>query len=154
MSWDEKWDKDDWTENDEPETIYGWNETPAWDETAAFNNDHLNPEEPDFEGWNAEERDQLQQNPTWLETGMAVPDFIIMALANINHFQEEAPAWLSLHMPPITISSESEETAPQITEIPLENESEPENPLSDTEPIPSFQFNWPPDDIGHTESDS
>ena len=77
-----------------------------------------------------------------------------MALANINHFQEEAPAWLSLHMPPITISSESEETAPQITEIPLENESEPENPLSDTEPIPSFQFNWPPDDIGHTESDS
>ena len=39
-------------------------------------------------------------------------------------------------------------------ENPLENESEPENPLPDNEPIPSFQFNWPPDNIGHTESDS
>ena len=77
-----------------------------------------------------------------------------MALANIDHFQEEAPAWLSLHMPPIIISSESGETAPQIMEIPSENESEPENPLPDTEPIPSFQFNWSPDNIGHMESDS
>ena len=61
-SWDKKWDKDDQAEPDEPET----------------------PEEPNFEGWNAEEWDQLQQSPTWLETGMAVPDFIIMALANID----------------------------------------------------------------------
>ena len=148
------WDEDDQTDDNEPETIYGWNETPAWDQTAAFNNNHLNPEEPNFEGWNAEEWDQLQQNPTWLETGMAVPDFIITALANIDHFREEAPAWLSLHMPPITLSSESEETTPLDTENPLENESEPENPLLDNEPILSFQFNWPPDNIGDMESDS
>ena len=153
-SWDEKWDEDDQAENDEPETIYGWNETPAWDQTAAFNDDHLNPEEPDFDGWNTEEWDQLQQNPTWLETGMAVPDFIITALANIDHFREEAPAWLALHVPPITISSEPEETAPQIMENPSENKSELENPLLDNEPIPSFQFNWPLDNVGHTESDS
>ena len=150
-SWDEKWNKDDQTDDNEP---YGWNETPAWEETTAFNDDHLNPEEPDFKEWNAEEWDQLQQNPTWLETRMAVPDFIITALANIDHFREEAPAWLSLHVPPITIASAPEKTAPQITEIPSENESEPENPLPDTELIPSFQFNWPPDNIGHTESDS
>ena len=85
---------------------------------------------------------------------MAVPDFIIMALANIDHFREEAPAWLTLHVPAITISSESEETSPQDMENPSGNESEPENPLPDTEHIPSFQFNWAPDDIGHTESDS
>ena len=24
----------------------------------------------------------------------------------------------------------------------------------DNEPIPTFQFNWPPDNIGHMESDS
>ena len=154
MSWDEKWDKDNQTENDKPETIYGWNETPAWDETTTFNDDHFNPEDPNLDGWNAEEWDQLQQNPTWLETRMAVPNFIITALANIDHFQEEAPAWLALHVPPITISSEPEETAPQDMENPSENESELENPLPDNEPIPSFQFNWPPDDIGHTESDS
>ena len=85
---------------------------------------------------------------------MAVPNFIIMALANLDHFREEAPAWLSLHVPPITLSSESKETAPLDMENPSENESEPENPLPDNEPIPSFQFNWPPDIIGHTESDS
>ena len=141
MSWDEKWDNDDQAENDEPETIYGWNETPAWEEITTFNNNYLNLKEPNVDGWNAEEWDQLQQNPTWLETGMAVPDFIITALANINHFQEEAPAWLSLHMPPITIASEPEETTPHITEIPSKNESKPENPLLDTKPIPSFQFN-------------
>ena len=54
----------------------------------------------------------------------------------------------------LTIPSEIEETAPQITEIPSENESEPENPSPDNETIPTFQFNWPPDNIGHTESDS
>ena len=153
-SWNEKWDEDDQAEHDKPETTYGWNETPAWNETTAFNDDHLNPEEPNFEGWNAVEWDQLQQNPTWLETGMAVPDFIITALANINHFREEAPAWLSLHVPPITLSSEFEETAPLDIENPSENESEPDNPLPDSEPIPSFQFNWSPDNIGHMESDS
>ena len=73
-------------------------------QSAVFNDDHLNLEEPDFEGWNVVEWDQLQQNPTWLETGMAVPDFIITALANIDHFREEAPAWLSLHVPPIILS--------------------------------------------------
>ena len=85
---------------------------------------------------------------------MAVPNFIITALANLDHFREEAPAWLSLYMLPIILSSEPEETAPLVTENSLENESEPENPLPDNEPIPSFQFNWPLDDIGHTESDS
>ena len=85
---------------------------------------------------------------------MAVPDFIITALANIDHFWEETPTWLTLHVPVLTISSEPEETAPQITEIPSENESEPENPFPDNEPIPTFQFNWPTDNIGHTESDS
>ena len=85
---------------------------------------------------------------------MAVPDFIITTLANIDHFREEAPAWLTLHMPVLTIPSEPEETAPQIMEIPSENESEPGNPFPDNEPIPTFQFNWPPDNIGHMESDS
>ena len=85
---------------------------------------------------------------------MAVPNFIIMALANIDHFREEVPAWHPLHVPPITLSSESEETAPPDMENPSENESEPENPLLDNEPIPSFQFNWPLNNIGHTESDS
>ena len=85
---------------------------------------------------------------------MAAPDFIIMALANINHFREEAPAWLTLHVPVLTIPSLPKEKAPQITEIPLENESEPENPFPDNEPIPRFQFNWPPDNTGYTESDS
>ena len=54
-SWDEKWDEGNQTNNDEPETIDGWNETPAWDQVANFDNDHLNPEEPNFEGWNTEE---------------------------------------------------------------------------------------------------
>ena len=153
-SWDEKWDNNDQAENDEQETIYGWNETPAWDEIAAFNDDHLNPENPDLDGWNADEWDQQQQNLMWLETGMAVPDFIITALANIDHFREEAPAWLTLHVPVLNIPSIPKETAPQITEIPSENESEPEHPFLDTEPIPSFQFNWPPDNIGHMEVES
>ena len=154
-SWDEKWDENNQAEQDEPETIYGWNETPAWDEITAFNDDHLNPENPDLDGWNADEWDQQQQNPTWLDTsGMAVPDFIITALANIDHFREEAPAWLTLHVPVLSIPPPPEETAPQITEIPSENEPELENPFLDNEPIPSFQFNWPPDNIGHTESDS
>ena len=99
-SWDEKWDEDDQTDNNKPETINGWNETPAWEKTAAFNDDHLNLEDPNLDGWNAEEWDQLQQNPTWLETGMAVPDYIIMALAVtlallhpyiIHHIQESNP---------------------------------------------------------------
>ena len=85
---------------------------------------------------------------------MAVPNFIIMALANLDHFWEEAPAWLSLHVSPIILSSESEETAPLGMENPSENESEPENPLPSDEPIPSFQFNRPPDNVGYTESDS
>ena len=87
-SWDEKWDEDDQAENDgsEANNIVGWNNTSGWDETTAFNDDHLNPAGHDPDGWNAKEWDQLQQNPTWLETRMAVPDFIIMALANINHF--------------------------------------------------------------------
>ena len=85
---------------------------------------------------------------------MAVPDFIITALANIDHFQEEIPAWLTFHVPVLTIPSEVEETASQITEIPSEDESEPENPFLDNEIIPTFQFNWPPDNIGHMESDS
>ena len=153
-SWDAKWDEDDQADNNKPETIDGWNETPAWDQVDNFDNNHLNPEEPNLEGWNAEEWEQLQQNPTWLETGMAVPNFIIMALANLDHFREEAPAWLSLHVPPITLSPQPKETAPLDTENPSENESEIENPLPDNKPIPSFQFNWPPDDIGHTESDS
>ena len=56
-SCDEKWDEDDQAENDGPEAnnIVGWNNTSEWDETSVFNNDHLNPEEPDFDGWNAEE---------------------------------------------------------------------------------------------------
>ena len=156
-SWDEKWEEDDQAENNEPEAdnIIGWNNTPGWDEITAFNDDHLNLENPDLDGWNTEEWDQQQQNPTWLDTGgMAVPDFIITALANINHFREEAPAWLTLHVPVLTIPSEREETAPQITETPAENESEPGNPFPDNEPIPTFQFNWPPDDIVHMESDS
>ena len=151
-SWDKKWNEDDQTA--EPETIDGWNETPVWDQVANFDDDHLNPEELTAEGWNAEEWEQLQQNPTWLETGMAVLNFIIAALANLDHFREEAPAWLSLYVLPISLSSEPEETAPPVTETPSENESEPENPLPDNEPISSFQFNWPPDDIGHMESDS
>ena len=156
-SWDKKWEGDDHEENDEPEAdnIIGWNDAPGWDEIAAFNNDHLNPENPDLNGWNADEWDQQQQNPTWLDTGgMVVPNFIITALANIDRFREEAPAWLTLHVPVLTIPTEPEETAPQITEIPSENESEPGNPFPDNEPIPSFHFNWPPDDIGHMESDS
>ena len=153
--WDEKWEEEEQAENEEPETIHGWDETPAWDEITAFNNENLNPENNGPDGWNAEEWDQQQQNLTWLDTGgMAVPDFIITALANIDHFREEASAWLTLHIPVLTISSEPKETAPQITEIPSENESEPENPFPDNEPIPSFQFNWPPDNIGHMESDS
>ena len=153
-SWDEKWDDEDQAEDDEPENnnVIG---APGWDEIAAFNDEHLNPENPDLDGWNADEWDQQQQNLTWLDTGgMAVPDFIIAALANIDHFREEAPAWLTLHVPVLTILSEPEETAPQIMEFPSENESELENPFPDNEPIPAFQFNWPPDDIGHTESDS
>ena len=102
---------------------------------------NLNPENNGPDGWNAEEWDQQQQNLAWLDTGgMAVPDFIITALANIDHFREEAPAWLTLHIPVLTIPSEPEETAPQITEIPSENESEPENPFLDNEPIPSSQI--------------
>ena len=86
-SWDEKWEEEEQAENDEPETIYGWNKTPAWDEITAFNNENLNPENNNPDGWNVEEWDQEQQNPTWLDTGgMAVPDFIITALANIDHF--------------------------------------------------------------------
>ena len=85
---------------------------------------------------------------------MAVPNFILTALANLDHLQEETPAWISLYMPPITLFSEPKETTPPVTENSSENELEPANPLLDNEPIPSFQFNWPPDDIGHMESDS
>ena len=131
-SWDEKWEKDDQAENDESETIYGWDQHPGWDEIAAFNEENLNLENPDLDGWNAEEWDQQQQNPTWLDTGgMAVPDFIIMALANIDHFREEAPAWFTLHVPVLTIPPGPDETAPQIMELPPENESKPEIPFPD-----------------------
>ena len=153
--WDKKWEEDEQAENEELDTIQGWNDAPGWDEIVAFNDENLNPENNGTDGWNAEEWDQQQQNPTWLDTGgMAVPDFIITTLANIDHFREEAPAWLTLHMPVLTIPSEPEETAPQIMEIPSENESELGNPFPDNEPIPTFQFNWPPDNIGHMESDS
>ena len=87
-SWDNKLDEDEQAENEEPEAdnIYGWNDAPGWDEIAAFNNENLNLENPNHDGWNTEEWDQQQQNPTWLDTsGMAVPDFIITALANIDH---------------------------------------------------------------------
>ena len=145
-SWKEKWNEEDQTESDKPQVnhIQTWNNTPGWD---------LEPEDADVD-WNAEEWDALQQNPTWLETVMAVPDFIITALANLDHFRDEAPGWLTLYMPAISITSEPEKTAPQITEIPLENESELENPFPDNEPIPSFQFDWLPNNDGHTESDS
>ena len=59
-SWDENWDADDQTDNNELETIDGWNEMPAWDEIPNFDDAHLNPEEPNLEGWNATEWDQLQ----------------------------------------------------------------------------------------------
>ena len=146
-SWEKKWDKDEQAENYEPQAnhIPSWSDTPGWD-TETENSD---PDE-----WNAEEWDAQQQNPTWLETGMAVPNFILTALANLDHFRDEAPGWLTLYVPAISISSEPEETAPQITEIPSENESEPENPFPDNEHIPSFQFDWPPNNTGHTESDS
>ena len=154
-SWDDKWEEGEQAENDEPETIYGWDETPAWDEITAFNNENLNPENPNTDGWNAEEWDTQQQNPTWLDTSrMAVPDFIITALANTDHFREEVPAWLTLYVSVLTIPSEPEETTPKIMEVPSENESKPENPFPDNESIPTFQFNWPPDNIGHTEFDS
>ena len=123
-SWDDKWKEDEQAENDEPEAdnIIGWNNAPGWDEIAAFNDNHLVLQNPDLDGWNADKWDQQQQNLTWLDTSrMAVPDFIIMALANIDHFQEEAPAWLTLHVPVLTIISVPEETAAQITEISSEN---------------------------------
>ena len=134
------------TEHDEPQAnhIQSWSDTPGWD-VELVNSDG---------DWNAEEWDAQQQNPTWLDTGMAVPDFIITALANIDHFRDEAPGWLTLYIPAITITLESKETAPQIMEIPSENESELENPFLDNEPIPSFQLDWPLNDIGHMESDS
>ena len=134
------------TEHDEPQAnhIQSWSDTPGWD-VELVNSDG---------DWNAEEWDVQQQNPTWLDTGMAVPDFIITALANIDHFRDEASGWLTLYIPAITITSESKETAPQIMEIPSENESELENPFLDNEPIPSFQLDWPLNDIGHMESDS
>ena len=58
-SWDEKWEEDDQAEDDEPENdnVIGWNDAPGWDEIAAFNDEHLNPENPDLNGWNAEEWD-------------------------------------------------------------------------------------------------
>ena len=59
-SWDDKWEEDKQAENEEPETIYGWDETPAWDEIAAFNDQNLNPENPDLDGWNVDEWDQQQ----------------------------------------------------------------------------------------------
>ena len=153
--WDTEWEEDEQADNEELEAIdnHNWNDAPGWDEIAAFNDENLNLD--NLNGWNAEEWDQQQQNPTWLDTGgMAVPDFIITVLANIDHFQEETPAWLTLHVPVLTIPSEIEETAPQIMEIPSENESKLENPFLDNETIPTFQFNWPPDNIGHMESDS
>ena len=145
-SWEERWNKEDQTENDAPQAdqIPSWSDTPGWDQELVDADDD----------WNAEEWDVQQQNPTWLETRMAVPDFIITALANLDHFQDEAPGWLTLYVPAISITSEPKETAPQITEIPLENESEPENPFPNNVPIPSFQFDWPPNNIGHMESDS
>ena len=146
-SWEKKWDEDEQAESNEPQAdrIPNWNDTPGWD---------VEMVNSDADEWNAEEWDAQQQNPTWLDTRMAVPDFILTALANLDHFRDEAPGWLTLYVPAISITSEPEETAPQITEIPSENESEPENLFPDNEPIPSFQFDWPPNNIGHTESDS
>ena len=105
-SWDNKWVEDEQAENEKPETNtnYHWNNVPGWDEITAFNNEHLNPEGPNPDKWNSEEWDQQQQNMTWLDTGgLAVPDFIITALANINHFWDKALAWLTLHVPVLTI---------------------------------------------------
>ena len=60
MSWDDKWEEDEQAENDEPDTnnIIGCNDAQGWDEIATFNDDHLNLENPDLDGWNAEEWDQ------------------------------------------------------------------------------------------------
>ena len=60
VSWDEKWDEADQAENDEPEAdnIIGWNDAPGRDEIAAFNDNHLNLENPNLDGWNADKWDQ------------------------------------------------------------------------------------------------
>ena len=72
-SWDDKWEEEEQAENEEPETIHGWDDALGWDEITTFNDENLNPENPNIDGWNAEEWDQQQQNPTWLDTGrMAV----------------------------------------------------------------------------------
>ena len=153
--WDNKWEEDEQADNEEPEADvnYDWNNVPGWDTIAAFNDENLNLENPNLDEWNAEEWNQQQQNPTWLHTSrIAVPDFIITALANIDHFQDEAPAWLTLHIPVLTIPSETEETAPQIMEIPSENKSELENPFPDNEPIPDFHFHETQETVEEEES--
>ena len=144
-SWDEKWNEDEEAEPDSPDTVNGWDQAPAWDQISNFDND-----QPEAPNWDAVEWENLEQNPLWLEAGVAVPDSVITALSIIDHFRDEATAWLTLHVPPIMLQPASKETAPPDTEM----EPEPENPLPENEPIPSFQFNWPPDDIGHMESDS
>ena len=65
-SWDDKWEEDEQAENKEPEAVdtYGWNDIPGWNEITAFNDENLNPENPNLDGWNAEEWDQQQKNPT------------------------------------------------------------------------------------------
>ena len=144
-SWDEKWDEDEQVEPDSPETIDGWDQALAWGQISNFDND-----QPIVADWDAAEWENLEQNPLWLEAGIAVPDSVIMALSVIDHFREETPACLNLRVPPITLQPAPEETTPLDAEI----EPEPENPLPENEPIPSFQPEWPLDDNSHTESDS
>ena len=56
-SWYTEWKEEEQAENDEPETIYGWDDAPGWDEITAFNNENLNPENNGPDGWNAEKWD-------------------------------------------------------------------------------------------------
>ena len=89
-SWDDEWKEAEQAENGKPEVDnnYNWNNASGWDRIAAFNDKNLNPENPDLDKWNTEEWDQQQQNPTWLDIGrIAVPDFIITALCNIDTFE-------------------------------------------------------------------
>ena len=144
-SWDEQWNNDNDAEIESPDTINGWNQALAWDQISNFDNTN---DQPGVENWNAVEWENLEQNPLFLEAGVPIPNSVITALSLIDHFREEAPAWLTLHVPPIAFQSPPEETAPPTVE------EEPENPFPEHEPIPSFDLNWPGDETGHPESDS
>ena len=51
-SWDNKWEEDEQAKNEELEAnnIYSWDDTPGWDEIAAFNDENLNLENPNLDG--------------------------------------------------------------------------------------------------------